>query len=75
MTGVDQLTEPLQRNVIAVLNKNVTTLQPNAIVRAYPWSAYGNDDYCVIVDISRFDRQLGKSVVIEAGWTIMKEKP
>jgi uncharacterized protein len=70
----DQWAAPLQNNVIAVLSKNVATLQPNAIVRSYPWSIYGNVDYRVIIDISRFDTQLGKSANLEASWTIMEEK-
>ena len=65
---------PLKDNVLAVLSKNVATLQPNAIVRAYPWNAFGDVDYRVIVDISRFDTQLGKSANIEASWAIMEEK-
>ena len=70
----DQWAAPLQNNVIAVLSKNVATLQPNAIVRAYPWSVYGNVDYRVIIDITRFDMQLGKSANLEASWAIMEEK-
>ena len=70
----DQWAAPLQNNVIAVLSKNVATLQPNAIVRAYPWSVYGNVDYRVIIDITRFDTQLGKSANLEASWAIMEEK-
>jgi uncharacterized lipoprotein YmbA len=70
----DQWAAPLKDNVIAVLSKNVATLQPDAVVRAYPWSVYGNVDYRVIIDISRFDTQLGKSVNLEASWAIMEEK-
>jgi uncharacterized protein len=70
----DQWAAPLQDNVITVLSKNVATLQPDAIVRAYPWSVYGNVDYRVIIDISRFDTQLGKSANLEATWAIMEEK-
>jgi uncharacterized lipoprotein YmbA len=70
----NQWAAPLKDNVLAVLSKNVATLQPNAIVRAYPWSVYGNVDYRVIVDISRFDTQLGKSANLEASWAIMEEK-
>ncbi|MEI7996108.1 MAG: PqiC family protein [Methylococcaceae bacterium] len=70
----DQWAAPLKDNVIAVLSKNLATLQPNAIVRAYPWGVYGNVDYRVIIDISRFDTQLGKSVNLEASWAIMEEK-
>ena len=70
----DQWAAPLQNNVIAVISKNVATLQPDAIVRAYPWSVYGNVDYRVIIDMSRFDTQLGKSANLEASWAIMEEK-
>lgn len=70
----DQWAGPLQENVLAVLSKNVATLQPDAIVRAYPWNVYGDVDYRVIIDISRFDSQLGKSVNLEASWAIMEEK-
>jgi hypothetical protein len=31
-------------------------------------------DYRVIIDISRFDSQLGKSATLEASWAIMSEK-
>ncbi len=70
----DQWAAPLKDNVIAVLSKNVATLQPDAIVRAYPWSVYGNVDYRVMVDITRFDTQPGKSANLEASWAIMEEK-
>jgi len=70
----DQWAAPLQNNVIAVLAKNVAILKPSAIVRAYPWSVYGNVDYRVIIDISRFDTQLGKSANLEASWALMEEK-
>jgi uncharacterized lipoprotein YmbA len=70
----DQWAAPLQNNVLAVLSKNVATLLPNAIVRAYPWSVYGSVDYRVIIDITRFDTQPGKSANLEASWAIMEEK-
>ncbi len=70
----DQWAAPLSNNVIAVLGKNVATLQPNAVIRTYPWSVYGDVDYRVIIDISRFDARLGKSVNLEASWAIMEEK-
>ena len=70
----DQWAAPLQNNVLTVISKNVATLQPNTIVRSYPWSVYGNVDYRVIIDISRFDTQLGKSANLEASWAIMEEK-
>lgn len=65
---------PLQNNVLAVISKNIATLQPNTIVRAYPWSVYGSVDFRVIIDITRFDTQPGKSANLEASWAIMEEK-
>jgi uncharacterized lipoprotein YmbA len=65
---------PLKDNVLAVISKNVGILQSNSIVRAYPWSIYGDVDYRVIIDINRFDTQLGKSVNLEASWAVMEEK-
>jgi len=70
----EQWAAPLKDNVLAVLRKNMATLQPNAIVRSYPWGVYGDVDYRVIIDISRFDTQLSKSVCLEANWAIMEEK-
>jgi uncharacterized lipoprotein YmbA len=74
MAEFHQWAAPLNDNVLSVLRKNVAALQPNAIVRAYPWSVYGEMDYRVIIDISRFDSQLGKSANFEANWAIMEEK-
>jgi uncharacterized lipoprotein YmbA len=74
MAEFHQWAAPLNDNVLSVLRKNVAALQPNVIVRAYPWSVYGEMDYRVIIDISRFDSQLGKSANLEANWAIMEEK-
>ena len=74
MADFHQWAAPLQENIIAVLSKNIATLQPNALVKAYPWSAYGNMDYRIIIDITRFDSQLGQSATLEASWSIMEEK-
>jgi uncharacterized lipoprotein YmbA len=70
----DQWAAPLKDNIIAVLSKNVATLQPNMMVRGYPWSVYGDMDYRVIIDITRFETQRPKSVSLEANWAIMEEK-
>ena len=74
MADFDQWAAPLKDNVIAVLSKNVAILQSNMIIRPYPWSVYGNMDYRVIIDITRFDTQRGKSANLEANWAIMEEK-
>ncbi|MFI3218661.1 MAG: PqiC family protein [Methylococcales bacterium] len=69
-----QWAAPLKNTVIDVLSKNLEAQQANIIVRGYPWGAYGEMDYRIIIDISRFDSQLGKSANLEANWAIMEEK-
>jgi hypothetical protein len=41
--------------------------------RIYPWSIYGTVDIQVVIDILRFDATPGKSVNLEAIWTIKNE--
>jgi hypothetical protein len=57
-----------------VLSHNLATLQPNDLIRAYPWSAYGTVDYRIVIDIIRFDTRPEQSVNFEANWAIMNEK-
>ncbi len=69
-----QWASPLQDNLLQTITRNLATLQPNAIVRAYPWSVYGSVNLQIIIDIVRFDASPGKSVNLEANWTIKNEK-
>jgi uncharacterized protein len=68
-----QWASPLQDNMLQALTANLSTLQPNNIVRAYPWSIHGMVDLQVIVDITRFDTTLGQTANLEANWTIKNE--
>lgn len=67
-----QWAEPLKDTVLQVLTKNLTSLQPLDTIRSYPWSAYGDVQYRVIIDIARFDAD-NKTAVLEASWAIMSE--
>lgn len=69
-----QWASPLPDNLLQALTRNLSTLQPGNIVRAYPWSVHGTVDLQVIVDIIRFDTTPGESVNLEANWTIKNEK-
>ena len=64
---------PLQDNFVQALTYNLTTLQPNNIVRAYPWSVHGTVDRQIIIDLIRFDTIPGKSANLIANWTIKNE--
>ncbi len=77
--GVDvaefhQWAAPLKDTVIQVIRQNIATLQANDIIRVYPWSAFGKVDYYIVIDITRFESQLGKAVTLEATWAILNEK-
>jgi uncharacterized protein len=69
-----QWAAPLRDSMLAVLSQDLAAQQPNALVKAYPWAAYGEMDYRVIIDISRFDGEQGKSAILQASWAIMTEK-
>jgi uncharacterized lipoprotein YmbA len=68
-----QWASPLEDNLLQTLTQNLATLQSHNIVRAYPWSIHGTVDLQVIIDITRFDTTPGKSVNLEASWTIKNE--
>lgn len=69
-----QWASPLQDNLVQTITRNLSALQPNAIVRAHPWSVYGTVDLQIIIDIVRFDTTPGKSANLEANWAIKNEK-
>lgn len=69
-----QWASPLKDNVAQALTHNLATLQPNDLIRTYPWSVYGAVDYRIIIDIIRFDTYPEQTVNLEATWAIMNEK-
>ena len=69
-----QWAEPLKDNFTQTLAKNLATLRTSDLVKAYPWSAYGDVDYRILIDVARFDTTPGQSVDLEAHWAIMAEK-
>jgi uncharacterized protein len=68
-----QWASPLQDNLLQALTRNISSLQPNDIARAYPWSVHGTVDFQIVVDIIRFDTTPGESANMEANWTIKNE--
>jgi uncharacterized protein len=68
-----QWASPLQDNLLQALTRNLSTLQPSNIIRAYPWSVHGTVDLQIVIDIIRFDTMPGESANLEANWTIKNE--
>lgn len=69
-----QWASPIKDNVAQVLLQNLLGSASDNLFRPYPWSAYGSVDYRIIIDITRFDTQPGKSMNLEATWAVMDEK-
>jgi uncharacterized protein len=70
----NQWASSLQDNLLENITHNLTVLQPNTIVRSYPWSVHGTVDLQIIIDIVRFDTTPGGSTNLEANWSIKNEK-
>lgn len=66
--------ESLDANVTRVLTQNLASLQPNDVIRSYPWGAFGSVDYRIFIYFLRFDATPGQSVNLEADWIIFNEK-
>jgi uncharacterized lipoprotein YmbA len=69
-----QWAAPLKDNITQTLTENLAKLLPNDLVKAYPWSAYGQADYHILIDVIRFDATPGQSADFEAEWVVVSEK-
>jgi uncharacterized lipoprotein YmbA len=64
----------LKQNMTEVLAVNLAAKKPNFWFKAYPWSLLGIVDYRLVIDVTRLDIVLGKSISFAANWTILNEK-
>jgi uncharacterized lipoprotein YmbA len=69
-----QWAAPLKEALTETLTQNLSTLLPNDIVKAYPWSAYGDMDFHIIIDITRFETNTSQTAELTANWSIMDDK-
>jgi uncharacterized lipoprotein YmbA len=69
-----QWAAPLKESLTETLAQNLSALLPNDIVKAYPWSAYGEMDFHVIIDIVRFESTAAQTAELAADWSIMDDK-
>jgi len=61
-------------NLTNVLAENIGLLVPTERVYIYPWRLSEPMDYQVILDVVRFDGDLGKDAWLVARWSIVKDK-
>lgn len=69
-----QWAAPLKESITETLAQNLSALLPNDIVKAYPWSAYGDMDFHIIIDIVRFETNAAQTAELIAKWSIMSGK-
>jgi len=69
-----QWAAPLQASITETLAQNLSALLPNGIIKAYPWSAYGEMDSHIIIDIARFETNVSRHAELIADWTVMDDK-
>ena len=71
LSEFDRWAEPLNENFARVLAENLSVLVPTDRVYVDPWSRSAPIDYQVTVDVSRFDVQPDKEVVMAARWSVV----
>ena len=64
----------LKQNMTEVLAKNLAMQQPECWFKAYPCSLLGMVDYRLVIDVTRLDIVLGKTISLSVDWTMLNEK-
>ena len=70
----DQWSGSLKDNIINVLADNIGSLLNTEKIFVHPWRSFVPMDCQVIIEITRFDGELGKQVNLEARWNVLKSK-
>ncbi len=64
----------LKQNMTEVLAKNLAMRNTEFWFKAYPWSLLGMVDYRLVIDVTRLDIVLGKTIDFSIDWTLLNEK-
>jgi uncharacterized lipoprotein YmbA len=64
----------LKHNITEVLAKNLAMQQPEFWFKAYPWNLLGMVDYRLVIDVTKLEIVLGKTISLSVDWTILNEK-
>jgi uncharacterized lipoprotein YmbA len=71
-SDMDRWAEPLKATFNRTLAENLSILLPTERVNTYPWARSTRIDYQVIVDVTRFDADASGTVVLVAGWEVIR---
>lgn len=69
-----QWAAPLKESITETLAQNLSILLPNNIVKSYPWTAYGEMDFHVIIDIVRFETTADQTAELVLNWSVMDDE-
>ena len=67
----DQWAEPLKNNFTKVITENLSVLIPGERIVIYPWSRSTPIGYQVLIEVTRFEGELGGDSLLTARWTIL----
>lgn len=65
---------PLKENIGRVVVQDLVSLLGTSRVTLFPETSAAGSSYRAVIDIMRFDSELGKSATLDAGWTVSSAK-
>jgi len=68
----DRWAEPLKATFSRTLAENLLILLPTDRVNTYPWARSTRIDYQIIIDVTRFDADASGTVMLLAGWEVIR---
>lgn len=67
----DQWAEPLKNNFTKVIAENLAILIPRERIVVYPWSRSTPIGHQVLIEVTRFEGELGGDSLLTARWSIL----
>ena len=68
----DRWGEPIEANFGSVLKMNLAALIPQKAWLIYPWHTRPEVDYRISIEVTRFDLEARKRVVLHVEWRVLK---
>ena len=70
----DRWASPLKEDIGRVVAKNLVSLLGTTQVSLFPQATAAGATYRVMIDVLRFDSELGKAAILDALWTVSSAK-
>jgi uncharacterized lipoprotein YmbA len=68
----DRWAEPLKTTFTRTLAENLAVMLPSDRISLYPWARSTRVDYQISIDVARFDADASGTIVLVAGWEIIR---